>query len=296
MWFSGLPDANNLPDLAYPDLLYRTAQGTAYLAFSQQNTLYLRAWGNGRVAEQSFACKGSGAEAGGIFPLLLSHTGQGALLLVDARDGSARIKEQLYLIRIDQQGVHYTPVRYNFDQYLTGPNAGGIISFIAGSAAKAAVCGQRLYIGDPCGEDTWSFGLNDDSPALSYEMAINRYTKPWVHAHPSDDGPIKPAFSTFGGILTVYVDSGHDSAFWAFRDGRLLGEMSVEDNNKIQLYAGSTLGRQPAPRHCRGWSRSCCPMLIRHPRSSAGLDLSKNECFWLTILDNQKGRFPSICI
>ncbi len=228
-----------------PGILFCTRGGTAYVAFPMQNKLGLLAERDGKTVQETFSVEASSSNNQGLYPLLLSCNSQCPLLLTAVPDSAGKNRDRLCLIKIGSNGASYIPVQDDFDKYLTGQPANMAISFVAGAGVRSAVCGQRIYIGDICGEDTWSFGLNDAAPALSYEKEINRQTKPWIQTHPSE-GLHVPVFYSYASTLIVAVGANNAEGLWAFRDGKLQGRMSIAYNQgqgQIQVYAGSDPGR-----------------------------------------------------
>ncbi len=242
-YFKLIPTGFEVAADEYPGLLYCTPQGTAFLAFSTQNRLGLLAERDGKSTKEIFSANATSSnDQSYVFPLLLAHTGQDLLVLAAVHGPAAENRDRLCLIKIGPKGADYIPVRDSFDKYLAGQPANSSLSFIAGAGVRAAVCGQRIYVGDICGEDAWSFGLNDAAPVLSYETEINRQTRPWIQTHPSEGSHI-PSFYSYGNLLIVAVGANDAEGFWAFRDGKLLGEISIEHNSQVRVFAGSNPDR-----------------------------------------------------
>jgi hypothetical protein len=226
-----------------PSILYCAPWSAQYLASAMQNRLDLLAGNGGKTAEETFSFKtpSTGAQSY-LYPLLLAHTGPDPLILAAGKSADGRNRDYLYLIRVDKEAITYTKVKDSFDSYLSGQPSNCAISFIADAATSAAVCGRSIYVGDICGEATWSFEMNNDTPVLSYETGINKYILPWIQAHPAE-GEIRPTYYTYQGVLIVAAVGNKAQGFWAFQDGRLLGAMQILNDGEVDVFTVSQPGK-----------------------------------------------------
>jgi hypothetical protein len=141
-----------LPPEAVAPVFY-ASNDRQYVGYGVGNKLGIVEMGPGGVKKQLFSAPEATGE---VVPLFLAKREDRLVVLAVLNRPTAA--EELFLVRIDAAGkATWVPVARKGEPQC---------SFIAGAGVKVGLCGQRLYLESPCGEEIQSLSLDEEKPRL----------------------------------------------------------------------------------------------------------------------------------
>lgn len=232
-----------LPPEAVAPVFY-ASNDRQYVGYGVGNKLGIVEMGPGGVKKQLFSAPEATGE---VVPLFLAKREDRLVVLAVLNRPTAA--EELFLVRIDAAGkATWVPVARKGEPQC---------SFIAGAGVKVGLCGQRLYLESPCGEEIQSLSLDEEKPRLVSEEGLTRELKAVMADNAPTEGQVRPSFGAYQGLLLVSTLTGGaqgrgDETEWllAFKEGRLLGKMALRlGTGEATVYAnGATKHHQlPSP-------------------------------------------------